>query len=262
LQPLIPLAKPGGRPRDVARRAVLTTLLYLHRTGGHWDLLPHDLLPQSPVDAYVSPWRHEGTWPHRMAALRADGRTQPAPSPAPTPSAASSESPSVQTTDPGGERGDDGGKNSNGRQRHGGVDTLGLLVAVVVTSAASDDAGAAPKVLAPWGHAFYPRWAGVWGDRTDHHHGLNQGMATASPGTWHGEMVRRPQGAQGFVLVPKRWVVERTVAWRGRCRRHRRDYERPTASREALLRVSAIHLRRTRLEPSHVYPPCRYRLAA
>jgi hypothetical protein len=101
-----------------------------------------------------------------MEALRADVRTQPAPSQAPTPRAASRDSPAVQTTAQGGERGDAGGQHLNGRTRHVGVDPLGRLWAVVVTRAASDDAVAAPKGLAPLGHAVYPRWAVVWGDRT------------------------------------------------------------------------------------------------
>jgi putative transposase len=261
-QPLISLAKPGGRPREVDRREVITTILYLNRTGCQGDMLPHDLLPKSTVDEYFSQWRHDGTWQHMMDVLRADVRTQQAPSQAPTPRAASLDSQAVQTTEQGGERGDDGGKNINGRKRHVGVATLGLLLAVVVTSAAIDDAVAAPKVLAQLGNASSPRVEVVWGDSKYHHHGLNQWMATDSPGMWHLEMVRRPQGAQGFVLLPKRWVVERTFAWLGRCRRHSRDYERHTASSESMLRVSAIHLMLKRLEPSHVYPPFRYRLAA
>jgi putative transposase len=168
----------------------------------------------------------------------------------------------VKTTGQGGERGIEGGKNINGRKRHLGVDTWGLLWAVVVTSAAIDDAVAAPQVLVYLGHASDPRLDVVWADSKYHNHALNQWIATAWPGTWRLEIVRRPQGAKGFVLWPKRWMVERTFAWLGRCRRHRRDYARHTASSASMLRVSAIHLMLKRREPANVYPPCRYRVAA
>jgi transposase len=102
----------------------------------------------------------------------------------------------------------------------------------------------------------------VWADSKDHKPDLNQWMATQSPGPWRLEIVRRPPGTQGFVLLPTRWVVERTFAWLGRCRRHNRDYERSTASSESMLRVSAMHLMLKRLNPVNVYPPFRYRVVA
>src|SRR5919108_6277182 len=78
LQPLIPLAKPGGRPRAVDMREVLNTLLYLNRTGGQWEMLPPDLLPKSPGYEYFSQWRNDGTWQQLLDALRATVRKQQA----------------------------------------------------------------------------------------------------------------------------------------------------------------------------------------
>ena len=159
-----------------------------------------------------------------MDARRAEVRTQQAPSQEPTPRAASIESPSVPTTAQGGERGEDGGKNIQGRTRHVSVDVLGLVLVVFVRRAALDDAVAAPHVLQHWGLATSPRLAVIWAESKSHNHGLNAWIATASPGKWRLEVVRRPAGSKGVVLLPTRWVVERTRAWLGRCRRNSKGH--------------------------------------
>jgi putative transposase len=172
------------------------------------------------------------------------------------------DSQAVKTTAQGGERGDDGGKNIHGRRRHVRVDVVGLLLAVVVSRAAINDAVAAPRGLQPLGPETDPRLAVIGADTKYHQHALHAWIETEAPGTWRLDMVRRPPGTPGFVLLPKRWVVERTFAWLGRCRRHRKDDERRTDSSESMLRIRAIHHMRKRLKPSAVYPPFRYRVPA
>ena len=247
LKPLLPEQKwypggPGRPPRDV--REILKAIFYVNKTGCQWRLLPKAFGHWNTVYGYYWRWRRLGLWSEWMAHLRqAERRRQGR---LPEPSAGCIDSQSMKTATQNSDVGFDRNKRVKGRQRHLLVDTLGLIMAVVVTAAHLDDrqgvvalltgyfADGVKRLRKIWVEGGYVAewlWTWVWGLKRTHKVDL--------------EVVEH-QG-KGFQVVPFRWVVERTFAWLLNYRRHRCDYEILTANSAAMIQISMIHLLLNRL---------------
>jgi putative transposase len=255
--PLLPWPKRMGRP-PADLRAVLNAIFYLVRTGCQWRLLPHDFPPWSTVHTWYRRWRKDGTWEKINEALRQRVRRQAGRHPSPRSSAADSQS--VKTTPQGGPKGFDSGKKVKGRKRHLWVDSMGLILAVLVTAADVHDSRAACTLFHARVWDELPRLEVVY---TDTHYTagyLDEEVFSWSP--FRREVVSRPEGSEGFVKLPQRWVVERTFAWLGRSRRLSKDCERLPESSEAMIQVSMIHLMLRRLRPVETNLTQRFNYAA
>lgn len=235
----------GGRPAEHDRRRIVDAILYVTRTGCSWRQLPHDFPPWATVYWYFKEWNAEGITDRIHDALRAavrdrDGRD-------PMASAGILDAQSVKGADTVGNdsRGYDAGKKTNGRKRHIVTDTLGLLVVVLVTAASVQDRDGGRLVLNRARMAM-PSIVLVWAD------GGYAGKLVAFAQQYLKmlvHVVKKPEGQRGFEVLPRRWVVERTLSWISRYRRLSKDYERKTEHAEAMVKWAMIGLMTRRLAP-------------
>lgn len=244
--PLVPAGGPGprgGRPPRHPRRDIIDAIRYLAHNGGVWRALPADFPPWKTVYDYHARWAADGTISRLHNALRervrlAEGRN-------PQPSAAIVDSQSVRAAETVAKpsRGFDAGKKVNGRKRHIAVDTIGLLLVVLITPASVQDRDAARALL--WAlRACFTRIAVVWADAG--YAGQLVGWVSTTLGLTI-EIVRKLADQHTFIVLRRRWVVERTLAWITRCRRTVRDYERLPAHHATFVQWSMIIIMTKRL---------------
>jgi transposase len=247
IAPLIPPAKPGGNKRTINLREVVNGLMYILSTGCQWRAIPKDLAARSTIYDYLDRWSWDGTLDRIHHTLYVRCREQASREASPT--AAIIDAQSVKSAEKGGtyvdRHGYDAGKKVKGKKRHVLVDTQGLMLRAIVTAADVQDRDGGAWLLATL-FGLYPFLLKLYAD------GGYQGpefrtAVRAALRSVEVEIVKRSDQVKGFVVLPKRWVVERTLAWLGRCRRLAKDWEVLNHKARAFLMMASIRLMVRRL---------------
>jgi putative transposase len=256
LRPLIPLQEGRGRPRKVDLRRIVDGIFYVSRSGCQWRMLPHDFPPWETVYYYFNKWKKDGTLARIHDSLNEAVRQQDKPTPRTTASVDS------QTTDSHGAqeaRAYDGGKKMDGRKRHLVVDSLGLILAVIVTAGDVLDGVGGAACLEELDPDSNPDIETIYADTAYGKVGFPEFVAEWKPGC-EVVVIGRPKDAEGFVKLPIRWVVERTNAWLTKNRRLCRSYEHTTLSEVSFIHIVMIHRNVRRLSGSHAQSPFRFKM--